>query len=577
MKMSPRPWELAVYDFCAGTDTRAYEWLGGHRIGAQRYVFRLFAPQAEGMTLCGDFLSEGQCAMTQTAEGVWVAEVRAEIPAEGMWYTYWPLGKPATVCDPFARQSMITAYNTTESVICTASEFAWQDFDWMSIRTAKQTEGPLNLYQIHLSSFATRCGQSCGSAGAYLNYRELGELLARYVRDMGYTHIRLMPLCEHTREEMHGYLPDALFSPTCRHGSPDDLRAMIDRLHRAGIGVIMDLPLGQCAVPIPYVAEGGRLEASHPSVQSLILSAALFWLREYHMDGLCPLGCGGWPEDFLRRFCATVRAASPGVLLIGEGEGEGVTAEGVWDVIMQKRFGGDVLNAIGADQARWRPVRDRLTLSMREASAFSQPGVLSLCRLMMMDRARGTVMRHIGGGYWRHFDAARLALSYLMAHPGAKQLFMGGELGQSRLWDGSVPPDWFLRELPAHAALAEYVRSLNLFYRQEPRLWMHSQAELCEMAPTVLLLRRGEQRGRDLWILLNFGNQVQALFLPTRIGFRILLDSDRPCFGGEGRIGARAEAEQGRAEMILPPLCAVFCEEADRDELPPRSFVLRSV
>ena len=564
-----------MYDFCAGTDTRAYEWLGVHRIGAQTYAFRLFAPQAEGMTLCADFLSEGRCAMTQTSEGVWVATVRTEIPTEGMRYTYLPSGAVTAVCDPFARQSMTNERGTTESVICTASDFAWQDFAWMAARTSERVDGPINLYHLHLSSFATRRGQSCDSVGAYLNYRELGELLARYMSDMGYTHIRLMPLCEHTREEMHGYLPNALFSPTCRHGTPDDLRAMIDCLHRTGIGVMMDLPLGQCAVPIPYVAEDGVLEPDRPAAQSLILSAALFWLREYHLDGLCPMGCGNWPRDFLRRFCATVHAAVPGVLLIGEGRSDNED-EGL-DVIMQDRFGGDVLDAVGADETRWRPVRDRLTLSMREAAEFAQPALLSLYHPMMAGKSRDTVMMRIGGGYRRRFDAARLALSYLMAHPGGKQLFMGGELGQSRLWDGSIPPDWFLRELPTHAALAEYVRALNFFYRKEPRLWIRSQAELCEMAPAVLLLRRGGQTVRNLWVLLNFGDEPQTVALPTRQGFRILLDSDRPCFGGEGRNCSRAETEQGMAEIFLPPLCTVFFEEADRDELPARSFVLHSV
>ena len=574
--MRPRSWELAVYDFCAGTDTRAYEWLGVHRIGAQAYVFRLFAPQAQGVTLCGDFLPDGAYPMAKkTAEGVWEVTVRAEIPTEGMRYAFRAAGEVGAVCDPFAQQCMTEAQSGTESIICTGSSFEWQDFAWMSARTSKQADGPINLYHLHLSSFATHHDQSCISADGYLNYRELGEILARYVWDMGYTHIRMMPLCEHTREALHGYLPDALFAPTCRHGTPDDLRAMIDCLHRAGIGVVMDLPLGQSTIPFPFAAENGVLDMSHPAVQSLILSAALFWLREYHLDGLYPVGSITWPKDFLHRFCATVHAAVPGALLIGERMDE--CREERWDMMMQTRFCSDVPSAIGVDGERWKSVRDRLTLGMREAVEFDQPVLLSLHPPVMSGKSRDAVMVRIVGEYQRRFDAARLALSYLMAHPGGKQLFMGSELGQSRPWDGSVPPDWFLRELPVHAALAEYVRTLNLFYRQEPRLWMGAQAQLRELAPTVLLLGRGEQAVRTLWILLNFGDTAQTLSLPTQRGFRILLDSDRPMFGGLGRIGERAESAQGSAEIYLPPLCAVFFEEADRDESPARSFVLHSV
>lgn len=569
MRSARRPCKLAAYDFRAGTDTRAYEWLGVHRTPSGSYLFRLFAPQAREVTLCGDFLREGRCPMTETETvGVWSVTVTPEISPEGMCYAYLPAGEAAPSADPFARRAAADA--EAASVVCTAQDFDWQDGAWMRARCG-QCGGPICLYGVHLSSFATRDGRSCDCAGAYLNYRELGEILARYVAQMGYTHVRLMPLCEHARARTHGYEADCLFAPTSRHGTPNDLRAMIDRLHRAGIGVVMDLPLSRCARPMLGVTEDGRVDASRPAVQSLILSATLFWLREYHLDGVCPIGAEAWSRDFRERYCATVHSAEPNALLIGsEDMGEG---DAGFDLVTHGCFAEDTLGAVGISAAAWRPRWDRLTLTARRASEFGQTALLTLSGTVG-GRSREIPPERIGGGYLKRFEIARLAQAYLMAHPGKKQMFMGSELGQSRPWDGTVPPDWFLRELPTHAAYGRYVCALNHFYRHEARLWMREEIAMSEIAPTVVLLRRRAEEGNDLLILIHFGNEARTATVKASSGIRVLFDTDRREFGGEGRISQTAEAVAGEVLLHLPPLSAVFCEEWGERTTPTCSFVL---
>ena len=568
MRSARRPCELAAYDFRAGTDTRAYEWLGVHRTPSGGYLFRLFAPRARGMTLCGDFLRDGRCSMTETATGVWSVTVTPEIPPEGMCYAYLPAGESVSLPDPFARRAAADA--DAVSVVCTGEDFDWQDEAWMRTR-CRPMGTPICFYGVHLSSFATRDGRSCSGTGAYLNYRELGELLAQYVAEMGYTHIRLMPLCEHTRAKTHGYEADSLFASASRHGTPDDLRAMVDRLHREGIGVVMDLPLNCCSRPILGVTDDIALDTSDPAVQSVVLSATLFWLREFHLDGVSPIGAERWSKDFRKRYCATVHSAVSGVILIGSEEA--ASGETGFDLVAHERFGEDTIGAIGIGALGWHSRRDRLTLTVRQTSEFGQTALLALSSAVR-GSLRALLMRQIGGGYLQGFAAARLAHAYLMAHPGKKQMFMGSELGQSRAWDGTVPPDWFLRELPEHAAFGRYVRALNHFYRREPRLWRMEETGMREIAPTVLLLCRRDEAGHELMILLNFGNESRMAGLPSMWGIRVLLDTDRTDFGGEGRIAEMVESTAGCAALHLPPLSAVFCEEWSGGASPSHAFVL---
>ena len=562
---------LAAYDFHAGTDTRAHMFWGVHRTAAGAYVFRLFAPRARQVTLCAGFLPDGERDMVDHGEGLWELTVSEEISPEGMRYAY-RLEEGAVIADPFMRRGFWDG--TGESVVCTEETHLWRDHLWMSARAARngrRGEVPLNLYEVHLSSFATRQGRSCTSTDAYLNYRELGDLLARYVADMGYTHIKLYPLTEHWQEDSHGMLPVGFFAPTSRHGTPDDLRAMVDRLHNAGIGVMMDFPIGRCGIFCPGIAEDGVSDPSHPETQSFLLSAVRFWLESFHLDGICLKECTrtGQGEDFLRTLCAVIRAAFPDVLLIGEGEDMDLTEYG--------RFGEDTARCIGAEPRAWSPLGDRLTLTLRETTEFGQSALLTLPP-RRHGGGPGSLAEAYHGGYLQKFDAARLMVAYQMAHPGKKQLFMGCELGQTRVWDGTVPPDWFLRELPTHAAFRQFVRAINHFYRNEPRLWERETAEMMDVGiASAVILRRVDKVGRVLWILLNFSRETASIQLPMDDGevtFHILFDSDALEFGGQGRLPERMAVRAGEVTLTLPPLTAIFCQAQTGEAQTSRHFIL---
>ena len=563
---------LAAYDFHAGTDTRAHTFLGVHRTSTGEYVFRLFAPRAEQVTLCGDFLPAGKREMTSLGDGLWELTVATEISPEGMYYAYRLEGK-TVIGDPFARRGFWDG--TTGSLVCTEEEHLWQDAPWMESRAARHGRGdnvPINLYEVHLSSFATRQGRSCSGTDAYLNYRELGDLLARYASDMGYTHIRLWPLTEHVQESCHGNSPIGFFAPTSRHGTPDHLRAMIDRLHCVGIGVVMNFSLNRCAVSYPGVAEDGVLDPTCPETQSFLLSAVLFWIKSFHLDGVCLQSDPLWNakgEDLLRTLCASIRASYPDVMLIGEGE--------LFDLTEHGRFGEDTLRCIGAESRVWPPLWDRLTLTLRETTEYGQGSLLTLSS-GRRGTGRGSLTAALDGGYLQKIDSARLMLAYQMAHPGKKQLFMGCELGQSRVWDGTVPPDWFLRELPIHAAFWQYVRALNHFYRNEPRLWERENAVLTDgETASAVVLRRTDRQGRLLWCVLNFSREKSDICLSAGEGIGslgVLFHTDETAFGGQGRIPEQIDTHFGKPTLTLPPLTALFCESLTETATPVRQFIL---
>lgn len=570
--------KVAAYDFHAGSDTHAYDFFGVHRQGDGQYIFRVYAPHAMSVTLCGDFLKSGSCAMQQTdPRGEWTIFVESEIPPEGMPYTF-RTEDGHCYADPYAKSGLLCG--GFRSLICTEQTYQWQDGAWMRSRGERMHRAcPVNLYEVHLSSFATRQGRSCVSDGAYLNYRELGDLLARYAVDMGYTHVRLMPLTEYSREDTHGYMPEGYFAPTSRHGSPDDLRAMIDQLHSVGIGVVMDLPLGACGGDLLGVAHGGIFDMVHAETQSFLLSAVLFWLREFHLDGLSPLGLASWPDEirgeFGRRMTAAMRNRFPDVLWIVEDKA-GKDGESGLNLIEHGRFGNDLIRFLGAEPSHRPYLRDRLLLTLREATEFGQHTLVSISHQAVCGEC-GSLFHGMHGGYIQKFDGVRLALAYQMAHPGKKQLFMGCELGQLRPWDGTVPPDWFLRELTIHAQLCYYVRALNLFYRSESRLWEHEQAELLDSSDTVIAWKRTDRRGRALWAVFHMSAEEEQIAL--RVGekvraLRVLFRSDTPIGEGTEQDKEISVSTDGWICLTLPPLAAIFWEPTVTEEERVFSFIL---
>ena len=564
---------VAAYDFHAGTDTYAYRYFGVHREGEAVYRFRVYAPSARRVTLCGDVTAGEAMAMERRSDGVWELTVYTNIPLEGVSYAL-RFDSELHIPDPYAHRGFYG--ERWGSLICTESTHRWQDAAWMTRRGEYgRADRPQNFYEVHLGSFATRGGRSNTGGDAYLNYRELGELLARYASDMAYTHVKLMPLTEHRNDASHGYAASGYFAPTSRHGTPDDLRAMIDCLHNEALGAVMDLPIG-------FGGEMGEVfDITYPETQSFFLSAVFYWLREFHLDGICLVGIQHWAKAggkiyeeglrFLALLCAAVHAEFPDVLMIaGENIGEMTGKNGLgFDLLLHGRFAGDILRYLHADQTRRVCLYDLLVQSLSDA--WQEQYLLSFSHEEVC-AGHSSMFGRMEGSYLQKFRGVRTALAFQMIHPGKKLLFMGCELGQSRTWDDTVPPDWFLGELETHAQLIRYTRALNHFYRDEPCLW-HGEEN---RNGAVVLHVTSEKNNRCILAALRIGGAEQGLLAVFNFALedthcrcmvgdevaecREIFNTDRRHFGGEGRIseGYLHMVENGVLPLSIPAMTAIF-------------------
>ncbi|MBR6708862.1 MAG: 1,4-alpha-glucan branching enzyme, partial [Clostridia bacterium] len=309
--------DMAAFYFHQGTNNHAYRYLGVQsekRENGWRYTFRVWAYRADAVEVAGDFNAWGATPMRRvTEQGVWEAVVESPTSLAGNCYKYRVISAAGThlKADPYARFGEWG--ERTASIIPEESRFVWQDESWLAQRrqTAASDVGfypvPMNIYEMHLASWMTAGGRSTAGGDAYLNYREIADRLAVYLRQMGYTHVELMPIGEHPYDVSWGYQCCGYFAPTSRFGTPDDLRYLIDHLHRNGIGVLLDwvpahFPKDEHGL---YAFDGypmyeyqgvDRIEnagwgtryfdVGRNEVQSFLISCALYWFREFHIDGL---------------------------------------------------------------------------------------------------------------------------------------------------------------------------------------------------------------------------------------------------------------------------------------------------
>ena len=309
---------IPVYLFHQGTNFHAYELLGCHERSARRgryeYVFRVWAPNADSAALVGDFCSwDKGIPMVRISQGIWECVFVSKSRLRGSFYKFRIErgGISHLKSDPYAFASQ--TLENTASIISSPLSLGHTDSEWMEHRRELFSDGehyypsPMNIYELHLGSWRTRDGASTSDGGHYLGYREIADMLAPYLRDMGYTHAELMPIAEHPFDGSWGYQICSYYAPTSRFGAPEDFAYFVDRLHEYGIGVILDwvpahFPKDEHGL---YEFDGGPLyeyqgedrrehkgwgtrcfDVGRCEVQSFLISNALFWLREYHVDGL---------------------------------------------------------------------------------------------------------------------------------------------------------------------------------------------------------------------------------------------------------------------------------------------------
>ena len=589
-----------AYLFREGTHTRLHDRLGAHlgeRDAALGCFFSVWAPGAAEVSVFGDFNGwETDAAPMEFDEtsGIWT---RFEPGARnGSLYKYHVLsrlkGYRVDKSDPFAFYREVPP--ETASIVWPL-DYEWNDAAWMDRReNANALDAPWSVYEVHLGSWRRRAG------GTEPHYRELADALANYVLDLGFTHVELLPVMEHPYYPSWGYQTTGYFAPTSRYGTPQDFMYLVDVLHQAGIGVILDW------VPSHFPSDAHGLgffdgtylyehadprRRVHPDwdslefnyargeVRSFLLSSAAFWLDYYHADGLrvdavasmlyldysrgegewTPNRFGGHEDleamDFLRRFNVSSYRDRVGVQMIAEestawplvshpthvgGLGFGMK----WDM----GFMHDTLDYL-KEEPRFRKFHQE-KLTFRPMYAFSENFTLPLSHDEVVHGKGSLLTKMPGEDDWEQFANLRLLYAYMWGQPGKKLLFMGGELGQRPEWDHDQSLEWFVLDEPLHKGIQNWVRDLNRFYKSEAAShekdfaadgfeWVN-----CQNTGTNVLsfLRKGEKDARPLLLVYNFGTRVHRDFrigVPVEGRWEELLNSDSDHYGGcgEGNLG----------------------------------------
>jgi 1,4-alpha-glucan branching enzyme len=505
-----------------GTHSRLWERLGAHRRaveGVEGTSFAVWAPNARSVRVVGDFNSwDGRLHPMRSlgSSGIW--ELFVPSAQDGHLYKFEVVtaqGDLVLKTDPYATATEMPGSAFGGACIIYSSTYRFQDDDWMKEReSADAHHGPMTVYEVHLGSWRRTAD------GEWLSYRDLGPLLADYCKEMGFTHVELMPVSEHPFTGSWGYQVSNYFAPTARYGSPDDFKYFVDTLHQAGIGVLVDwVPahfpndhwaLGRFDGTALYEHVDPR-KGEHPDwgtlvfnygrneVRNFLIANALYWVEEFHVDGLRvdavasmlyldysreegewePNVHGGRENleaiEFLEQLNVAIHSEHPGVLMIAE---ESTAWPGVSRPVHLGGLGfgfkwnmgwmHDTLSYFSKEPIYRRYHHNQLTFSLMYA--FSENFVLPLSHDEVV-HGKGSMIQKMPGDDWQRFANLRSLYAYMWAHPGKQLLFMGGELAQWREWDHDSSLEWHLFDYTAHRGVQSLVRDLNRAYRDVPALW----------------------------------------------------------------------------------------------------------
>jgi 1,4-alpha-glucan branching enzyme len=588
--------EEDMYLFNEGSHFRLYEKLGAHvmeyedEIGA---FFSVWAPDAKKVSVTGDFNGwgkPGHLLGPRGSSGIWEGFIPGMGKGDKYKYTVHSRYKGYKVekTDPFSFYNEIPPGNAT---IIWDLGYDWADMEWMEGRAkSNQRHAPISIYEVHVGSWM----RDINEENRFMSYRELAPRLAEYVRDLGFTHVELLPLMEHPFYGSWGYQTLGYFSPTSRYGEPQDFMYMIDTLHQYGIGVILDwVPshfpndehgLGFFDGTHLYEHEDPK-KGIHPDwdsfifnygrneIRSFLISSAIFWLDKYHVDGLrvdavasmlyldygrkegewIPNEYGGRENleavRFLRRLNEEVYKSFPDVQTIAE-------ESTAWPMVSRPTYVGglgfgmkwdmgwmnDTLDFMSHDPVHRKYHHNKLTFRM--IYAFSENFVLPLSHDEVV-HGKGSLLSKMPGDEWRKFANLRLLFSYMYAQPGKKLLFMGGEFGQWNEWYHEKGLDWDLVNNYLNTGLKTLVKDLNFVYRREPALYKKdfesSGFEWIDcndsQQSTLVLLREGDSKDDSIVVACNFTPVPRfeyRLGVPGGENWREILNSDAGEYGGSG-------------------------------------------
>ncbi len=585
--------EFDINLFKAGKLFRAYHFLGSHIVevdGEWGVQFAVWAPSAKGVSVKGNFnawnASSHPLSPRWDGTGIW----EGFIPGlgKGELYKYHVLsadGRQLEKGDPYALFWEIPP--NTASIVW-EMDYEWQDKNWMKDRRDRQgLHEPYSVYEVHLGSWRKKNNRQ-----ESLSYRELGEELVGYVKEMGYTHIEFLPVMEHPYFPSWGYQVTGYFAPTSRFGTPEDFMYMIDRFHQEGIGVLLDW------VPSHFPADAHGLadfdgthlydhadprKGFHPDwkscifnygrneVRSFLISNALFWLDTYHADGLrvdavasmlyldysredgewIPNQYGGNENleaiDFLREFNETVYKEYPDTITIAE-------ESTAWSGVSRPTYTGglgfgmkwmmgwmhDTLNYFKHDPIHRQYHHNEITFSL--VYAFTENFMLPLSHDEVV-HGKGSLMDRMPGDEWQRFANMRLLFGYMFTHPGTQLMFMGGEFGQTSEWNIENGLEWWLTEYEVHKGLQSWIKTLNNFYRNQPAMYEkqfeQDGFEWIDLGDhnnsVVSYIRKGNDPDRILVVACNFTPVVREnykLGVPFKGEYQEAINSDLAVYGG---------------------------------------------
>lgn len=593
---SPTLSEFDRHLFGAGTHYEIYEKMGGRLMtheGARGAAFSVWAPNAKAVSVIGDFNNwdARRSPMRRLGEsGIW--ELFLPAAAEGDKYKFHVTqcdGRVVDKTDPYGVYAEVRPNNA--SVLYPLKRYKWKDRRWMTARRKYDFRtAPMNIYEVHLGSWKRAEGDR------FLTYTELAEQLIPYVKEMGYTHIEMLPVEEHPFDGSWGYQVTGYYAPTSRYGSPDEFKQFVDACHQNGISVILDwVPahfpkddfalarfdgtalyehqdprLGEHIQWGTYIFNYGRKE-----VANFLLANALYWMDIFHIDGLrvdavasllrldfckeegqwLPNVYGGSENleaiEFLKHMNSVIAEREPGALMIAEDSTAwpGVTKkvdEGGLGFSLKWNMGwmNDFLSYIKLDPIYRKYHQNKLTFGM--AYHYAENFVLVLSHDEVV-HTKSSMIGKMPGDVWQSFANLRLSYGFMMGHPGKKLLFMGGEFAQYSEWSEARSLDWHLLQYADHQEMQAYVKELNHLYTEESAFWAEDfdpngfQWIECDDAESSIVSFVRRSKEKELIFLCNFTPVVHrgfSLGVPQEGVYHERLNSDAARFGGSDVINA---------------------------------------